>query len=330
MPTLHLIYGFTGAGKRTFARQLEQEVRGVRSSPDEWMVALYGTDPPVQYFQAFRARTIQVIWDLAARVLQLGLDVILDFGFWTRASRDDARARARALGVAWKLYLLDCSEEVMRRRVLERTARMPAGALVIDEAAFELFKSRFEPLALDEEHTRIQTDDWDTDGSGRGVRLANAAMATLFLICGLPGSGKTRLAKQLELSRPALRLSPDEWIALLLSDLTDTAERDRLRSPVESLQWEVARRVLALGIDVVLEWGFWSREERARYRVQAEQLGARVELRYLAVERDELWARLSRRNANLPPVTFAVTEDQLDLWWSLFEPPSADELGLQS
>lgn len=154
-------------------------------------------------------------------------------------------------------------------------------------------------------------------------------MTTLFLICGLPGSGKTVLAKELELSRPALRLSPDEWITPLLADITDTVERDRLRSPVESLQWEVAKRALALGMDVVLEWGFWSREERTRYRSEAEALGARVELRYLHVERDELWARLSRRNADLPPGTFVVTEDQLNLWWSWFESPAADELGWQ-
>ena len=150
-------------------------------------------------------------------------------------------------------------------------------------------------------------------------------MATLFLICGLPGAGNTTLARQLELSRPALRLAPDEWIAQRLADATDTAELDRLRSLVEALQWEVATRALVLGIHVVLEWGFWSREERESYRAQAEALGARFELRYLEVRRDELWARLSKRNANLPPGTFAVTEEQLDLWSSWFQPPTADE-----
>ncbi len=155
-------------------------------------------------------------------------------------------------------------------------------------------------------------------------------MATLFLICGLPGSGKTTLAKQLEHSCPAFRLCPDEWIAPLLADVTDTAELDRLRTPIESVQWEVAKRVLTLGVDVILENGFWSREERVSYRLQAEARGARVELRYLDVPRDELWERLSRRNANLPPGTFAVREDQLDLWWSWFEPPTADELSNQT
>jgi predicted kinase len=154
-------------------------------------------------------------------------------------------------------------------------------------------------------------------------------MATLFLICGLPGAGKTTLARQLELSQSALRLSPDEWIASLLADVTDMVELDRLRSPVEAVQWEVAKRVLALGVDVVLEWGFWSRDERIWYRSQAEAIGAQVDLRYLEVGRDELWARLSKRNAHLPPGTFVVTEEQLDLWWSWFQPPAADELAVE-
>ena len=152
-------------------------------------------------------------------------------------------------------------------------------------------------------------------------------MAILFLICGLPGAGKTTLAKQLELSQSALRLCPDEWITSILADVTDTFEMDRLRTPVESVQWEVAKRALTLGVNVILENGFWSREERARYRSQAEALGAQVQLIYLDVERDELWARLSKRNQNVPQGSFAVSEDQLDLWLSWFEPPTADEIG---
>lgn len=150
-------------------------------------------------------------------------------------------------------------------------------------------------------------------------------MPILFLICGLPGSGKTTLAKQLEISQSALRLCPDEWITSILADNSNVDELDRLRSPVESLQWEVAKRALTLGINVILENGFWSREERDSFRRQAEALGARVELKYLDVPRAELWTRLSKRNANLPHGTFPVTEEQLDLWSGWFEPPTPDE-----
>lgn len=151
-------------------------------------------------------------------------------------------------------------------------------------------------------------------------------MPTLYLICGLPGAGKTTLAKEIEQSKSALRLCPDEWISEILQDSSDETELDRLRDPVEAIQWRVAKRALKLGVDVILENGFWSRAERDFVRSEAEALGARVELHYLDVPRDELWTRLSRRNDSLPPNTFVVTEPQLDLWMSWFEPPTADEL----
>lgn len=150
-------------------------------------------------------------------------------------------------------------------------------------------------------------------------------MATLFMICGLPGAGKTTLAKQLEQSHSALRLCPDEWIEHILRDKTNITERDRLRDPIEALQWELAKRSLALGVNVILEWGFWSKEERTTYRTEAENLGAHVVLHYLEVSVDELWRRLSKRNENLPPGTFIVTQEELTLWASWFEPPTAAE-----
>ena len=151
-------------------------------------------------------------------------------------------------------------------------------------------------------------------------------MATLFLICGLPGSGKTMLAKQLEISKSALRLCPDEWIAQILADPGEISELDRLRSPIESVQWDVAKRLLALGVNVILEWGFWSKAERSHYRIAAEELGAHVELHYLNVRLNELWERLSKRNSQLPPGTFAVTKENLELWAKSFEPPADDEI----
>lgn len=147
-------------------------------------------------------------------------------------------------------------------------------------------------------------------------------MPTLYLICGLPGSGKTTLARQLEVEKRALRLTPDEWMARIVGDGYD----EQKRAEVESIQWEIAARVLSLGMNVILDFGFWGRDERDEYRARAHTLGARTEVRFLNVSKEELLKRLSERNSSGQKDVFQVTEQQLDSWLQLFQPPTPDEL----
>jgi predicted kinase len=149
-------------------------------------------------------------------------------------------------------------------------------------------------------------------------------MATIILICGLPGSGKTTLATQLSRHRPALRLGEDDWMVQLFASHDGHGEHQR--EAIKQVQWEIATQVARLGVDVVLDWGFWSRRERDDYRTRAAALGIPTELRFLDVPRDELIRRLAARNANRPPATFVVSEADVHRWWDAFERPSADEL----
>ena len=153
-------------------------------------------------------------------------------------------------------------------------------------------------------------------------------MATLYLLCGLPGAGKTTLAKELEQSPATMRLTPDEWLGELLTDAGDKPALDRLREPVEAMQWELAKKLLRLEINVVLDWGFWTRAKRAWYRREAALIGAQVVTHFLAAPREELWARLAARNMNLSVGTFHVSEAELNGWLPHYEPPAADELNL--
>src|SRR5260370_40596523 len=122
--------------------------------------------------------------------------------------------------------------------------------------------------------------------------MCGGSMAVLHLICGLPCSGKTTLAKELEGRLPGLRLAPDEWMAGIVGDGFDEAKR----AAVEAVQWEIAARALSLGVTVILENGFWSRQERDGYRTRAAALGADAKLHFLDVSRDELLRRLALRN----------------------------------
>jgi len=147
-------------------------------------------------------------------------------------------------------------------------------------------------------------------------------MPTLFLMVGLPGAGKTTLAKQIEIERSAVRFTPDEWFAELGLDPYDEA----LRARIEALQWQLAARALSLGVDAILDFGLWAKEERDDYRDRAASVGAETEIRFLDVSRDVLHERLTKRNAELPSGEFVVDLADLDRWWRVFQPPSGDEL----
>ena len=147
----------------------------------------------------------------------------------------------------------------------------------------------------------------------------------MYLTCGLPCSGKTTRAKEIEREHRAIRLTPDEWLSALFGP-DRTAETDAMRDPIEAVLWDHAERLLELGINVVLDFGVWTRGEREAFRARAARSGARTELHFLDVPLDELLARLAVRNAALPAGTFHIEEAEMRLWWTLFEAPGEDEL----
>ena len=154
-------------------------------------------------------------------------------------------------------------------------------------------------------------------------------MTTLYLTCGLPGSGKTSLAKIIEHEAPALRLTGDDWMHKLYPSIsTPEAEVGPCRGRVEGVQWQIALRALRLQCNVVVDWGVWSREERDTCREEARAAGARVALCFLDVPFEQLWDRVSRRNAALPAGMFEIARTDLLRWSELFEPPTAEELAL--
>jgi len=148
--------------------------------------------------------------------------------------------------------------------------------------------------------------------------------ARLVLICGLPASGKSTLARRLAAQLPAIRLDKDAWVTRLGGDVWD----DDLRVRVEALLWDLTQELLRQGQSVVLEWGHWARAERDEKRLGAHALGAEVELHYLSAPIDELVRRADARTAAGEWSAAPITREHLETWASLFQPPDEEELRL--
>src|SRR4051812_44718353 len=111
----------------------------------------------------------------------------------------------------------------------------------------------------------------------------------LVLICGLPASGKSTLARQLAPKIPAIRLDKDEWATQLGA-------------------------------------GHWARVERDEKRLGARALGVGVELHYLEAPLEELIARAGRRTASGEWTASPMTRAHFEKWETIFQPPDEEEM----
>jgi len=120
-PTLFLTVGLPAVGKTTAARRIEVEHAALRLTKDEWIRALYGSENPSAASDVVEGRLIEI----ALRALDLGINVVLDFGLWGRAERSALRQAAADRGATVEMHYLEVSVAEQRRRADQRQADEP-------------------------------------------------------------------------------------------------------------------------------------------------------------------------------------------------------------
>ncbi len=139
---------------------------------------------------------------------------------------------------------------------------------------------------------------------------------------GLPAAGKTSRARELASAWSALRLTPDEWMIPLFGQKQPEGKRNILEG---RLIW-LALSALRIGVNVVLDFGVWGKDERSALRALAASVGATSELVYLPVDEDEQWRRVQAHSGTDVASRFEMTKADLDRWRQTFQPPDAKEL----
>lgn len=149
-------------------------------------------------------------------------------------------------------------------------------------------------------------------------------MVHVIMMCGVCGSGKTTYAKQKE-KEGYLRLSIDEemWAnyGRLGADYPES-EYERLSEETEKKLRQKMIELIKSGQNLVIDFSFWSKANRAQYRQLILKTGGTPELVYMKADKEILCRRIKIRNqsihANSP---FVITEQVLEHHYNGFEEP---------
>jgi predicted kinase len=154
-------------------------------------------------------------------------------------------------------------------------------------------------------------------------------VATLHLIAGLPCAGKTTYAEQLKERRDAALFSLDRWLITLFGRyaLAEVGHMEHARRlyACRELIWAAGTELLRRDADVILDDGFFLRNDREQYITRARELGATTALHFIDTPLDTLVARLVARNRAPGAFHFDVAPEDIATFNAFFEPPSASE-----
>ena len=154
-------------------------------------------------------------------------------------------------------------------------------------------------------------------------------MPTVHLICGLPCSGKTTYARGLRADLDSVVFSIDRWLITAFGRyaLATVGHEEHTRRVLacRELIWDQATELLCRSVDVILDDGFFLRENRVRCIELARGVGAGAKTPFMDVPVDVIRRRLEVRNARLPSHNFAIDPETLRRFLGLFERPSENE-----
>jgi predicted kinase len=146
--------------------------------------------------------------------------------------------------------------------------------------------------------------------------------ATLYIIHGFIGAGKTTFSKKLESEIGAIRLNPDEWCVKIFEKKDYETNWEKCFADTMNILWNKTVENLKNGKSVILDMGFWDKESRDFARMIAKQNGADFKHYYIFTPDNVAKARISSRKGKIAENNIK----NFDEIKKLFCPPDDDEI----
>lgn len=146
----------------------------------------------------------------------------------------------------------------------------------------------------------------------------------VVMMCGVAGSGKTTFSQRLE-KNGFVRLSIDEEIWSTNGRWGIDFPMDKFEEYRKDAESKLRKRLIQLIHDkqqVVIDFSFWDRLRRNKYKMLIEESGGKWKLVYLKVHPDELRKRLKLRNQRFDANSFPISDELLNSYVNGFEVPS--------
>ena len=147
----------------------------------------------------------------------------------------------------------------------------------------------------------------------------------VYLICGFIGSGKTTFAKKLEEKTGAVRITKDQWSIRLIGNDPTIDGYAAWDCKIIGLSRDVAFYLAEKGIDVIIDEGFWGKEERDELKRKIAAVGAKAVVYYVNTPIETIRDRVSERNSRLTVDSFKISRELLDQYLMSWQPPDEDE-----
>lgn len=126
MAKVFMMCGKLCSGKSTHAEMLRKEHKAVILSIDEITLALFGQDAGEKH-DDYVKRARKYLYEKSLDIIEMDINVILDWGFGTKKEREFAREFYCSRNIPFEFHYIDIDDEEWKRRMEKRNKDVLAG-----------------------------------------------------------------------------------------------------------------------------------------------------------------------------------------------------------